>query len=116
MSAKQLPSYAGNMDTAASDLKHYQKVEFGSLVLCGSRHRAEILQNLLRDKGISAFLCIPLNVLPRPGQILLSEGTLPFGMEYPFSKIAILTEGQLIAKTEPRRKAAKKPVPPTGRS
>ena len=108
MAAKQLPSYAGNMDTAASDLKHYQKVEFGSLVLCGSRHRAEILQNLLRDKGISAFLCIPLNVLPRPGQILLSEGTLPFGMEYPFSKIAILTEGQLIAKTEPRRKAAKK--------
>ena len=108
MAAKQLPSYAGNMDTAASDLKHYQKVEFGSLVLCGSRHRAEILQNLLRDKGISAFLCIPLNVLPRPGQILLCEGTLPFGMEYPFSKIAILTEGQLIAKTEPRRKAAKK--------
>ena len=108
MAAKQLPSYAGNMDTAASDLKHYQKVEFGSLVLCGSRHRAEILQNLLRDRGISAFLCIPLNVLPQPGQILLSEGTLPFGMEYPFSKIAILTEGQLIAKTEPRRKAAKK--------
>ena len=108
MAAKQLPSYAGNMETAASDLKHYQKVEFGSLVLCGSRHRAEILQNLLRDKGISAFLCIPLNVLPRPGQILLCEGTLPFGMEYPFSKIAILTEGQLIAKTEPRRKAAKK--------
>ncbi len=108
MAAKQLPSYAGNMDTAASDLKHYQKVEFGSLVLCGSRHRAEILQKMLHDKGISAFLCIPLNVLPRPGQILLSEGTLPFGMEYPFSKIAILTEGQLIAKTEPRRKAAKK--------
>ena len=108
MAAKQLPSYAGNMDTAASDLKHYQKVEFGSLVLCGSRHRAEILQKMLQDKGISAFLCIPLNILPRPGQILLSEGTLPFGMEYPFSKIAILTEGQLIAKTEPRRKAAKK--------
>jgi len=108
MAAKQLPSYAGNLDTAASDLKHYQKVEFGSLVLCGSRHRAEILQKMLQDKGISAFLAIPLNVLPRPGQILLSEGTLPFGMEYPFSKIAILTEGQLIAKTEPRRKAAKK--------
>ena len=108
MSAKQLPSYAGNLETAASDLRHYQKVEFGTLVLCGSRHRAEILQNLLRDKGLSAFLCIPLNRLPLPGQILLAEGSLPFGMEYPFSKIAILTEGQLIAKTEPRRKAGKK--------
>ena len=108
MTAKQLPSYAGNLETAASDLKHYQKVEFGSLVLCGTRRRAELLQELLREKGLSAFLCIPLTTLPKPGQILLTEGSLPFGMEYPLSKIAVLTEGQLIAKTQPRKKAAKK--------
>ena len=108
MTAKQLPSYAGNLDTAASDLAHYQKMEFGSLVLCGSRRRAELLQQMLRDKGLSAFLCIPLTTLPQPGQILLSEGTLPFGMEYPLSRLAILTEGQLIARGEPKRKAAKK--------
>ncbi|MBO7251679.1 MAG: transcription-repair coupling factor, partial [Oscillospiraceae bacterium] len=108
LSAKQLPSYGGNMDTAASDLSHYQKQEFGSLVLCGTRRRAELLQQLLREKGISAFLCIPLTTLPKPGQVLLAEGTLPYGMEYPLSKLAILTEGQLIAKTEPKRKAAKK--------
>ena len=108
LTAKQLPSYAGNLETAATDLKHYQKVEFGSLVLCGTRRRAEILQEMLREKGLSSFLCIPLTTLPKPGQILLAEGTLPFGMEYPLSKIAVLTEGQLIAKSEPRRKAAKK--------
>ena len=108
MTAKQLPSYGGNLDTAASDLSHYVKQEFGSLVLCGTRRRAELLQQMLREKGLSAFLCIPLTSLPKPGQILLAEGTLPFGMEYPLSKIAILTEGQLIARTEPKRKVAKK--------
>ena len=108
MTAKQLPCYGGNLETAATDLKHYQKMEFGSLVLCGSRRRAELLQEMLSAKGLSAFLCIPLTTLPRSGQILLSEGTLPFGMEYPLSKIAVLTEGQLIAKSEPRRKPAKK--------
>jgi len=108
MTGKQLPSYGGNLETAATDLKHYQKMEFGSLVLCGSRRRAELLQEMLHGKGLSAFLCIPLTTLPKPGQILLCEGTLPFGMEYPLSKIAVLTEGQLIAKSEPRRKAAKK--------
>ena len=108
MTAKQLPSYGGNLDTAATDLSHYQKMEFGSLVLCGSRRRAELLQELLREKGLSAFLCIPLTTLPKPGQILLCEGTLPYGMEYPFSKFAVLTEGQLISKTEPKRKAPKK--------
>jgi len=78
------------------------------LVLCGTRRRAELLQEMLREKGLSAFLCIPLTTLPKPGQILLTEGSLPFGMEYPLSKIAVLTEGQLIAKAQPKRKAAKK--------
>ncbi len=107
MIAKQLPGYGGNLDTAASDLAHYQKMEFGSLVLCGSRRRAELLQEMLGERGLSSFLCIPLTTMPQPGQILLSDGTLPFGMEYPSSKLAVMTEGQLIAKSAPRKKAKK---------
>ena len=107
MVAKQLPSYGGSLDTAASDLQHYQKMEFASLVLCGTRRRAEILQELLNEKGLSPFIAIPLTTMPKPGQILLAEGTLPFGMEYPNSKLAVLTEGQLTVKTEHRRKAKK---------
>ena len=108
VAAKQLPSYGGNLDAAVSDMTHYQKAEFGTLVLCGTRRRAELMQQLLHDKNVSAFLSIPLTGLPKAGQILLSEGTLPYGLEYPLSKLAVLTEGQLIAKTEPRRKTAAK--------
>ncbi len=107
MTAKQLPSYGGNLDTAASDLLHYQKMDFQCLVLCGTRRRAELLQEMLGSKNISAFLCIPLDRLPKEGQILLTEGVLPFGMEYPNAKLAVLTEGQLLAKGEPKRKAKK---------
>ncbi len=108
MTAKQLPGYGGSLDTAASDLQHYQKMAFSCLVLCGSRRRAELLQEMLSNHGLSAFLCIPITTMPQPGQILLAEGTLPYGMEYPNEKLAILTEGQLIGKTEPKRKAVKK--------
>ena len=107
MAAKQLPSYGGSLDTAAADLAHYQKMEYSSLVLCGSRRRAELLQEILSSKGLSAFLCIPLTTMPQPGQILLAEGSLPYGMEYPNAKLAVLTEGQLIARSEPKRKAKK---------
>ena len=107
MTAKQLPSYGGSLDTAAADLAHYQKMEFRSLVLCGTRRRAELLQEMLRSKNLSAFLCIPLTTLPGEGQILLAEGSLPYGMEYPGTKLAVLTEGQLMARSEPRRKAKK---------
>ena len=115
MTAKQLPGYGGNLDTAVSDLAHYQKVDFGSLVLCGTRRRAELLQQMLREKGLSAFLCIPLTSMPKPGQILLTEGTLPYGMEYPLSKLAILTEGQLLSRREPKKKAAAKKAGSTNR-
>ncbi len=109
MSAKQLPGYGGNFETAASDLMHYQKMEFSSLVLCGTRRRAELLKDMLTRSGLSCFLCIPLTTMPKPGQILLAEGTLPHGMEYPEARLAILTEGQLVTKSEaPKRKPAKK--------
>ncbi len=107
MTAKQLPSYGGSLDTAAADLTHYQKMEFGSLVLCGTRRRAELLQELLNSKNISSFISIPLTTMPKAGQILLAEGTLPFGMEYPNSKLAVLTEGQLISRGEPKKKQKK---------
>ena len=115
LTAKQLPGYGGNLDTAASDLSHYQKQEFGSLVLCGSRRRAELLQEMLGAKNLSAFLCIPLTTLPKPGQILLTEGSLPFGMEYPLSRLAILSEGQLLARNAPKKKATSKKTGSTNR-
>ena len=108
MIAKQLPSYGSSLDTAIADLAHYQRLDFSTLVLCGSRRRAEMLQEMMGAKNLSAFISIPLNAMPKPGQILLTEGTLPNGMEYPEVKLAILTEGQLIAKSEVKRKTAKK--------
>ena len=108
MVAKQLPGYGGNMETAAGDLAHYQKLDFACLVLCGTRRRAELLQEMLREKNLSAFQCIPLTTMPKAGQILLTEGTLPFGMEYPTAKLAILTEGQLLSRGTPKPKKVKK--------
>ena len=107
ITAKQLPSYGGSLDTAVADLNHYQKMEFSSLVLCGSRRRAEVLQELLSSKGLSSFLCIPLTSMPHHGQILLTDGTLPYGMEYPSMKLAVLTEGQLLAKADQKKKIKK---------
>ncbi len=93
---KQLPSYGGSLDTAAEDIRHYQSAGYATLVLCGGRKRCELLQELLASRGIHP----PISeggMLPEPGQVLLSDGALPAGMEYPSLRLAILTEGQLFA-------------------
>ncbi len=107
MAAKQLPGYGGSMDTAATDLAHYQKLEFSSLVLCGTRRRAELLQEMLTARGLVSSISIPLEQIPPKGAIYLTEGTLPFGMEYPEARLAILSEGQLTARALPKKRAQK---------
>ena len=110
LTAKQLPGYGGSLDTAVSDLTHYQKNGYATLVLCGSRRRGEILLELLRERGLTASLAIPAQALPHAGEILLTDGSLPAGLEYPSIKLAVLTEGQISAaplrKAKPGRKKA----------
>ena len=105
--AKQLPSYGGNLDVAAQDLAHYQKNGYRTLVLCGNRRRGEILQTHLLDKGIAVSMAFPASSWPPPGEVYLTDGSLPSGLEYPTAKLAVLTEGQLLTKAarKPRAKA-----------
>ena len=107
--AKQLPAYGGNLEVAVNDLSFYQKNQYGTVVLCGNQRRGELLQQQLQEKGIKARMAFPLVQLPLPGQILLTDGTLPFGMEYPGLKYAVITEGQLTAQStkKPLKRAQK---------
>ena len=102
--AKQLPSYGGNLDVAAADLIHYRKNGFRTLVLCGNRRRGEILEKNLLDRGIAVQMAFPATGLPPEGGIYLTDGSLPFGMEYPTVRLAVLTEGQLLARSARRAK------------
>ena len=103
ITAKQLPGYGGSLETAVQDLKHYAKNGFGCLVLCGGKRRGEILKEMLSDQGVDALLAFPAAHLPQPGQILLTDGSLPAGMEYPETKLAVLTEGQIMARSAPKK-------------
>ncbi len=104
VTARQLPSYAGSVETAAGDLRHYQASGFGSVVLVGSRKRAELLQQILGEHGVGTMLAFPDGQMPNPGQTFLCAGSLSGGMEYPTLKLAVLTEGQIAAARKKRRR------------
>ena len=107
VTARQLPGYGGSMDTAVQDLQHYVKSEYGCMVLCGGRRRGEILKDMLAAAGVNALLAMPATKLPQPGQVLITDAALPAGLEYPTLRMAVLTEGQILARA-PRKKTAKK--------
>ena len=107
INAKQLSSYGGSLDTAATDMVHYLTAGYGVLVLCGGKVRAENLQNLLRERGIGSALQLDGSLAPAKGQVIISLGSLSAGSEYPGLKLAILTEGQLMATQQKKAKLKK---------
>ena len=108
VTCKQLPSYGGSLDTAVSDLSHYQRNGFRCFVLCGNQRRGEILKNILTDKGLVATMAFPARALPERGQIFLTDGALPAGLEYPALGLVVLTEGQLAVLPSRKAKPARK--------
>ncbi|MBQ0037998.1 MAG: transcription-repair coupling factor [Clostridiales bacterium] len=97
ISAKQLSSYGGSLETAATDMTHYLTAGYRCVVLCGGEVRARNMRRLLHDKKISAVLDLTGEKAPERGSVLISLGALSAGSEYPALRLAILTEGQLTA-------------------
>ena len=105
LTAKQLSSFGGSLETAVQDLAHYQNSGFASLVLVSGEQRALDLQTLLREQKIKAAVEFQLTQLPKPGAITITIGGLSSGLEYPSLHLAVLTEGN--KKTVRRRRPVK---------
>ena len=102
--AKQLPSYGGSVQTAAGDIAHYLSMDYRVVVLAGDKRRAELLENVLRDRGVSARALEHPKTLPAPGQCVITPGSLSSGVEYPHGRLAILTDTQIAASGMQRRR------------
>ena len=107
MTAKQIPSYGGSLETAVSDIAHYTGAGYRTAVLCADDRRAAILKDHLEQAGQNAAQDYGLTELPEPGACIITVGALSAGMEYPVSKLAVITEGQF-AEVPIRRKERKK--------
>ena len=108
VSAKQLPSYGGNLETAVEDVKHYADGGIAVVLFSANEARARKLGEILLDRGVKYSLDYGLEHLPEPGQVCIALGSLSAGFEYPALSLAVITEGQLTAPQRPRGKHAKR--------
>ena len=97
LTAKQLPSYGGSSQTAADDIAHYRNLGYRVVVLAGDMRRARILCEFLDGHGIHAAADEHPDALPEPGQCLVTPGSLSAGIEFPYARLAILTDTQIAA-------------------
>ncbi|MBR5114051.1 MAG: transcription-repair coupling factor [Oscillospiraceae bacterium] len=98
VTAKQLPSYGGSLQTAAGDIVHYMKEGYRVVVTCTDERKCGILRDYLDSLGVPSSVDTSLASLPRGGACSVTVGELGSGMEYPSIKLAVITEGQFAAQ------------------
>ncbi len=107
VTAKQLPGYNGNLELACEDVSHYVSAGYSVAVLAGDERRARVLLDFFRQREIPARLLADLRspgaAVLRPGEAAVGVGALSAGFEYVRTRLAVLTDAQLLRA--PGRKA-----------
>ncbi|MCM1150144.1 MAG: transcription-repair coupling factor, partial [Butyricicoccus sp.] len=96
ITAKQLPSYGGSMETAADDVRHYLSSGFAVAVLASDERRCPLLQEFFERHGISSRVVKSIDSPFAEGECVIAPGALSGGFEYPHSRLAVLTDAQLL--------------------
>ncbi|MDP4108509.1 MAG: CarD family transcriptional regulator, partial [Bacillota bacterium] len=107
LSAKQLPSYGGSLETLTSDIKHYLSLNYSVLALAGSRGTALHLKEVLAANSVAAMIEFSGPQIPPKGTVLITVKNLSAGFEYPTLHLAVIAEGQT-QTAEKRKKQTKK--------
>lgn len=102
---KQIPSFGGNLEVAASEIERYQAEGYRTVVLANTRESAQTLRELLTRHGITCALDYTLSSLPQRGGVVIAQGVLSAGFEYPHEGLALITEGQFLATAGKRCKS-----------
>lgn len=107
LTAKQLPLYGSNFEVILSDIKDYIHAKYRIVMVCGGEHRAANMLKMLVENGIKATFPENPEAIPETGNVLIINGVLSSGFEFPKAKIAVLSEGTASRKERKRRSAAK---------
>ncbi len=96
ITAKQLPSYGGSLETACDDVKHYISRNFAVVVLASDQRRAGSLRTFFADRNITSRIIPDISARIEKGECVVAVGALSGGFEYPNSGLAVLTDAQIL--------------------
>ena len=107
LTVKSMSSYQSSFEFLVKDLRNYKKQGYQTVLLSGSRTRAERLAKDLQDEGLSAFYSTDSERVLDPGEIMVVYGHARKGFEYPLVKFAVITETDIFGKEQKKRKKKK---------
>ena len=100
LTVKSMNSYQNSFELLTKDLRQYKKRGYQTVLLSGSRTRAERLAKDLQEEGLTAFYGQDTDRILEPGEIMVAYGHARKGFEYPLIKFAVITETDIFGKEQ----------------
>ncbi|MCR5790767.1 MAG: transcription-repair coupling factor [Lachnospiraceae bacterium] len=104
--AKSVNSYNNSFEALLSDLRRFKKNGYRVLLLVKSRTRARKLSEDLLENDINAFYTENPDREIKKSEVMLCQGALRQGFEYPLIQFVVLSESDIF--TERKKKKRKK--------
>ena len=104
MTVRSVNSYHNSFEQLVKDLQKWKKSGYRVALLSPSRTRAMRLAQDLQEYELNSFYTADRDREILPGEILVTEGNLHHGYEYPLIRFAVLTESDMFGREKKKRK------------
>lgn len=108
LTTKSINPYNNNFEMLIKDLVRWKEKGYRVVLLSSSKTRAIRLSEDLREYELNAFYGDNLDRVLQPGEIMVTNGNLRRGFEYPLIKLVIISESDIFGGEKKRKKKKKK--------
>ena len=104
MTVRSVNSYHNSFEQLVKDLQKWKKEGYRIALLSASRTRAKRLASDLQVYELNSFYSDDRDREIQPGEIMVTDGNLHHGYEYPLIRFAVLTESDIFGREKKKRK------------
>ena len=104
MTVRSVSSYHNSFEQLVKDLQKWKREGYRVALLSPSRTRSMRLAADLQEYELNSFYSADKDREIQPGEILVTEGNLHHGYEYPLIRLAVLTESDIFGREKKKRK------------
>ncbi len=107
ITGKILHSFHGKLEFLYEDLERWKKNKYRIVILAGTKNRGIELVKILEERNIHSVYMDEINEVMPEGQIVITQGSLTKGFEYPLIRFVIISDKEIF-KQHSKRKSKKR--------
>ncbi|MGE5576170.1 MAG: transcription-repair coupling factor [Syntrophothermus sp.] len=96
--------FHGKVEELAGELLEWKRAQNRVALILSSKERCERLLAVLREHGLEAVYVPEVHGELRPGNVVITEGSLENGFEFPLLRLIVLTDSEVFGRERKRRR------------